>query len=316
MMPLELRRRFYAEEIAATANLQSAALVDALATVPREQFLGAGPWTVRGEADFQAPPRRTSDADPRHVYHNYAIALDEPRLLFNGAPGLLAMAIDRLAPQPGESVFHLGAGTGYYTALMAACVGPSGRVVAVEVDDALAATARANTASMPWVEVRHGDGSADPGGPFDAVLINAGVTHPLDAWLDALSERGRMIVPLTVAMAPTIGKGLLAMLARRPDDRSLDARTLTFVAIYNALKLRDESIARELGAAMAKNPLPPLKRLRRDPHDPGLGCWLHRAGCCLSTSETVRTLDALWGDGEYYVPVISAAPPGLLFRRR
>jgi protein-L-isoaspartate(D-aspartate) O-methyltransferase len=282
-MPLEMRRRFYAEEIAATSNVQSAALVDALATVAREHFLGAGPWTVRGEADFQAPPRRTADADPRHVYHNYAIAIDEPRMLFNGAPGLLAMAIDRLALEPGCRVLHVGAGTGYYSAVMAACVGPSGRVLAVEVDAALAAAARANTAATPWVEVRHGDGTADLGGPFDAILINAGVTHPLDAWLDGLSARGRMMLPLTVAISPQIGKGLMLLLTRTPESWSLQAKTVTFVAIYNALNLRDDSIARELGAAMATNPLPSLKRLRRDPHEPGLGCWMHRTSCCLST---------------------------------
>jgi len=284
-MTLDMRRRFYAEEVAATSNLQSAALVDALASVPREQFLGTGPWTVRGEADFQAPPRRTSDADPRHVYHNYAIALDEARMLFNGAPGLLAMAIDRLGLEPGSRVLHLGPGTGYYTAVMAACVGSSGRVVAVEVDETLAAAARANTAAMPWVEVRHGDGSADMGERFDAILINAGVTHPLEAWLDALADRGRMILPLTVAMASQIGKGLLVLLTRTPASPSLDAKTVTFVAIYNALALRDESIARELGAAMAKNPLPSLKRLRRDPHERSLACWLHTDRWCLSTEQ-------------------------------
>ena len=58
-MELEARRRFYAEEIEAISNLKTAALVEALASVPRERFLSAGPWTVRGEADFQAPPRQT-----------------------------------------------------------------------------------------------------------------------------------------------------------------------------------------------------------------------------------------------------------------
>ena len=51
------------------ANIRSASVVEALATVPREQFLPPGPWTVRSEADFGAPPRQTDDADPRHVYH-------------------------------------------------------------------------------------------------------------------------------------------------------------------------------------------------------------------------------------------------------
>jgi len=31
-------------------------------------------------------------------------------MLFNGAPGLLAMAIERLALEPGQRVFHLGPG--------------------------------------------------------------------------------------------------------------------------------------------------------------------------------------------------------------
>ncbi|HEV3057608.1 MAG TPA: hypothetical protein VGY48_05135 [Vicinamibacterales bacterium] len=70
-----MRRRFYAEEVQATSNLKSAAVVDALAAVPRERFLGPGPWTIRGEADFLQPPRQTADADPSHVYHNLRLPL-------------------------------------------------------------------------------------------------------------------------------------------------------------------------------------------------------------------------------------------------
>jgi protein-L-isoaspartate(D-aspartate) O-methyltransferase len=68
------RRRFFAEEIKAIGNLQTPALVEALATVPREQFLPPGRWVIRGEADFGGPPRQTSDPDPRHVYHPGAVA--------------------------------------------------------------------------------------------------------------------------------------------------------------------------------------------------------------------------------------------------
>src|SRR5438132_1494969 len=110
MMDLTARRRFYAEEIEMTSNLQSRALVEALATVPREQFLPPGPWAVRGEADFQAPLRHTRDADPRRVYHNIAVGIDPSRMLFNGAPGLLSIAIDALALKPGDRVLHVGTG--------------------------------------------------------------------------------------------------------------------------------------------------------------------------------------------------------------
>ena len=46
VMDLDLRRRFFAEELEAVCKLRSPALVDAFATVPREQFLRPGPWAV------------------------------------------------------------------------------------------------------------------------------------------------------------------------------------------------------------------------------------------------------------------------------
>ena len=50
MMDLALRRRFFAEELEAVVKLRSAALVDAFAAVPREQFLRPGPWTVLSDS--------------------------------------------------------------------------------------------------------------------------------------------------------------------------------------------------------------------------------------------------------------------------
>lgn len=286
MIDLSAQRRFYAEEIQTTSNLTSTAVVEALASVPRERFLPPGPWTVRGEADFQAPPRQTADDDPRRVYHNVAIAIDAARMLFNGAPGLIAMAIDALGLKAGDRVLHLGTATGYYTALIAYCVGPAGHVLGLEVDAHLAASARRNLASMPWVDVQHGNGAAALGESFDAMLINAGVTHPQDTWFDALAPGGRMILPLTATMPAmsTIGKGLLLLVTHTGDPGVFRARVTTFVAIYSALDLRDEMANAELGRALAKNPFPPIKALRRDAHEPSASCWLHAPTFCLSLS--------------------------------
>lgn len=284
MMDLAQQRRFFAEEIEALANLRTPALVDALATVPRERFLRPGPWIVRGESDFGGPARQTRDADPRRVYHNLAIAIDSERQLFNGAPSLLASCIDALVLGPGSRVLHIGAGLGYYTAIIGHAVGAGGRVGALEVDEALAAEARGNLAAFPWVDVRHGDGSAPPGGPFDAILVNAGVTHPLDIWLDALVPGGRMVMPLT-ATSPqmrTIGKGFILLLTRT-GEAVFDVRMLGFVAIYSAVGLRDEALNATLGQKLMKGPFMPATRLRRDPHDPSPSCWLHGPTCCLST---------------------------------
>lgn len=283
MIDLTARRRFFAEEIEAVANLRSRALVEALASVPREQFLPPGPWVVRGESDFAGPPRETPDADPRHLYHNIGVAIDPARQLFNGQPSVIATAIDALALAPGKRVLHIGCGLGYYTALMAHSVGRGGRVVAVEVDAALAAEARANLRSTPWVDVRRGDGSGPLGESFDGILVNAGVTHPLETWLDALAPGARMVVPLTAAMGPTLGKGVMVLLTNDGDGSVLAARGLTPVAIYSAVGLRDEGLNGRLGPALARSFFPHLTRLRRDRHDEGPACWLHAPTFCLQS---------------------------------
>lgn len=289
-MDLDLRRRFFAEELEAVCKLRSPALVDAFAAVPREQFLRPGPWTVLADGDFgpSLPKTRlTADADPARVCHNIAVAIDPARQLFNGQPGTIGVWIDALELAPGARVLHVGCGLGYYTAVMAHCVGPSGRVVAFEVDDALAAEARQNLASLRWVEVWHGDGSQAPGGIFDAVLINAGVTHPLDAWLDALAPGGRMILPLTSTMVPmgaTLGKGLVFVVSKESETMS-SARAMTIVAIYSAVGIRDANLNERLGKAMMAGPAKwqAVARLRRDAHDPSSSCWLHGDTFCLST---------------------------------
>ena len=283
MSDLQAQRRFYAEEIQITANLQSAALVAGLSVIPREQFLPPGPWTIRGEGDFQAPLRRTADADPRHVYHNIAIGIDPARMLFNGAPGLVTIAIDALGLQPGERVLHLGTGLGYYTALIAHCVGETGRVLGIEADAELAARSRENLAGSAWIEVREGDGAEALDEAFDAILLSAGVTHPLPAWLDALGHGGRMIAPITATMPgmATIGKGPMVLIANNGGER-WPARSTGFVAIYSAVGIRDESINGLLGQAMTRLPFAPIKSLRRDEHEREASCWMHAPGVCLS----------------------------------
>ena len=119
-------REFYAEEIEATCGLTTPALARAFATVPREEFVGPGPWMVQGGGDLFAPARRTADADRRRVYHNLSIAIDPERQLYNGAPGVVATWLDALALAPGARVLHVGCGTGYYSAIIAEVVGPGG----------------------------------------------------------------------------------------------------------------------------------------------------------------------------------------------
>jgi protein-L-isoaspartate(D-aspartate) O-methyltransferase len=110
------------------------------------------------------------------------------------------------------------------------------------------------------------------------------VTHPQESWLDALAPGGRLLLPLTVAMpamGASIGKGVMLMIARTPEG-ALVPEVVSFVAIYNAVGLRDAAIEASLGQAMRRTSFPNLTRLRRDPHASSEGCWLHAEQFCLS----------------------------------
>src|SRR5262249_43441661 len=211
MFSIEDCRRFYAEEIQYAANLTSTALIDAFARVPREKFLAPGPWHVAmpdlmtGGVSYMP----TVDDDPRRVYHNVVIALDRSRDLTNGQPGTLAHYINALHLEPGNRVYHLGAGAGYYTAIIAEVVGADGSVIAIEVHPELGPAAKQNLADRANVTVVAADGGQFDPGECDAMLINAGVTHPLRLWLDRLREGGRLLVPITVSMGPNLGKGVV-----------------------------------------------------------------------------------------------------------
>jgi len=49
-------RRMYAQQIVATASATTPALLDAFAAIPRERFLGPGPWLVVGAGDPKPRP--------------------------------------------------------------------------------------------------------------------------------------------------------------------------------------------------------------------------------------------------------------------
>jgi protein-L-isoaspartate(D-aspartate) O-methyltransferase len=291
-MTVEECRRFYADEVRFSANLRNAALVEAFARVPRETFLGPGPWEI-GSAETRAMSimgslqmTYTAVNDPRDVYHNVVIALDKNTDTNNGQPATLARWIDAMDLKPGERAYHLGCGVGYYTAIMAEVVGPQGSVVGTEVQSELARRARQNLRDYANVAVHEADGIGFDPGECDAMLINAGVTHPQPLWLDSVADGGRLVLPLTMSATKTVGVGMMVRIVRHAGSYS--AEMVSSVAIFSCTSGRDPQLEPALRQAMMGG-FTGLKSLRRDPHAKSDTCLLHATDVCFSSVPTERS---------------------------
>ena len=82
-------RRFYAELVVRSAGSANARLVDAFAQVPRERFVGPGPWHVFVGDGYITTPTD----DPRFLYQDVLIALAPERNINNGQPSLHARCL-------------------------------------------------------------------------------------------------------------------------------------------------------------------------------------------------------------------------------
>lgn len=281
--PIGTARRAYAEELRFTARVRDAAVVNAFATVPREHFVGPGPWRVLSPMNV-AEYWTTEDADPRHVYHDVLVAIDERRRLNNGQPSLWAFLYDQLGLTAGAHVVHVGAGTGYYSAVLVEIVGASGRVTAIEIDPALAEQARDNLSlAWPQATVFPADGFAfRPDRPADAIVVNAGVTHFSPAWLDSLAaENGRLLVPLTDSER---WGGFLMITRHAGEMQRYPARFVCRTGIIPCAGGRDPEAEARLRTALVTAPLAAVRSLRRAPEEPDATCWLAGDGWWLSTA--------------------------------
>jgi protein-L-isoaspartate(D-aspartate) O-methyltransferase len=295
MGDLESTRRQYADQIRDVLWRRhrlrlSDELRSAFARVRREDFLEAAPWIIRGTATTnfwrqmanrlrRRPPARdwTTD-DPTRLYHpDLVVAIDARRGLNNGQPSGLALWLHFLELQPGNHVLHVGCGLGYYTAVIATVVGPTGRVVAVEVDAALATRARANLSAFGWVEVVEGDGGEYDPRPVDAILVNAGVTHPRAVWLERLRPGGRAMLPVT----DDTGTGMMLRITR--EQAGYSARWISSLTIFACVGGRSPELGRRLRADFARGDWRSVKSLPRDSHDACADCWFHADEFCLST---------------------------------
>jgi protein-L-isoaspartate(D-aspartate) O-methyltransferase len=162
---LDIIRRAYAKRVLAAAGVSDRRVESAFARVKREDFLGPGPWQIlRWERGYETTPNR----NPVYLYDDVVVAILPERNLNNGQPSFLARLIAGAAPRAGEHAVHIGAGVGYYTAMLARLVGRTGRVTAIELDPALADRLAANFAgrrALGWPSSRRTASSSMPARP-------------------------------------------------------------------------------------------------------------------------------------------------------
>ena len=266
---LARRRAEYAHQVVPCHGGAAAAVEAAFANVAREAFLGPPPWKISSGG----PGSWRTVSDREALYQDELVALNRSKGINNGQPSLHARCIVEMRLTGRDHVLHIGAGTGYYTAILAEL---GGSVDAYEIEADLVVRAAANL--MPWRNVTvHAESAA--GRPLpraDAIYVCAGATHPDPFWLDALRDNGRLLFPLT---GDTMWGGML-LIERQGQDFA--ARFVSKCGFIHCEGLRDPVTAAHLTAVLSAGGQEMVRSLTREP-PPGASVWFAGDGWYLST---------------------------------
>jgi protein-L-isoaspartate(D-aspartate) O-methyltransferase len=170
----DARRRMVARQLR-RRGVKDTAVLDAMASVPRERFVEPS------LAEF------AYEDSPLPIGHGQTIS----------QPYIVARMIELAQITPGDNVLEIGAGSGYAAAIMSQF---SDRVVAIEWNDVLAEQARLRLNSLGCENIRvvSGDGSRgrSEDAPFDAIVVSAGGPAVPPALKDQLDIGGRLVMPV------------------------------------------------------------------------------------------------------------------------
>ena len=288
---LAIVRRAYAKQILSLVDVRDARIEAAFAHVRREHYLGPGPWEG---FRFLGKYLTTPDDDPVYLYMDRLFGIIPAKGVNNGQPSLHAALMASANINVGEHVLHVGAGTGYYSAILAHIVGPTGRVTAVEFDPDLAARAASNLAEVANVTVLAGDACTLPFDPADVIYVNAGFSRVPLNWLDGLRDGGRLILPMGSRAGlkdASCGKSDMAKFVRlyqsqvvfRVERRGDEFHVTPGVpAAFIPAEGADEASEAALAAALENGRAKNVTRLYRGGDVPDERCWLRGEGWCLA----------------------------------
>jgi len=204
MTDFALARRNMVDSQLRTNKINDPRLLAAMAAVPREAFV---------------PSARRAVA-----YVDEALPLAGNRWL---APPMAAGRLYQLAaPGPNDLVLLIGAGSGYGAAVLGRL---AGAVVALEEDEALAASAEAALNEVEADNVVVARGPLAKGwtkqAPYDVIVFDGSVEQVPDAIMDQLADGGRLVAALAgqggVPVATIMRKAGNAVAADRVFDANM-----------------------------------------------------------------------------------------------
>jgi protein-L-isoaspartate(D-aspartate) O-methyltransferase len=127
---------------------------------------------------------------------------DDRPISSSSQPAIMAIMLEQLGLRLGQRVMEIGAGTGYNAALISQIVGHDGKVMTIDIDDDLVASARQHlsAAGFGQVQVICGDGAFGylPGAPYDRIILTVGAWDVAPPWIQQLSDQGRLVLPLSI----------------------------------------------------------------------------------------------------------------------
>ncbi|PIP29863.1 protein-L-isoaspartate O-methyltransferase [Candidatus Jorgensenbacteria bacterium CG10_big_fil_rev_8_21_14_0_10_54_38] len=180
------------DTLVAEGYLKTHALIAAFRAIDRARFV---------------PEKQQEEA-----YGNYPLSIGFGQTI--SQPLTVAFMLEELQPRAGEKVLDVGAGSGWQTALLAQCVGGSGKVIAMERVPQLAVLARGNVGKFDFLEkkiaeVVAGDavGGYPQGAPFDKIIAAASAREIPVAWKEQLRVGGKIVAPVGESIVVLEKKG-------------------------------------------------------------------------------------------------------------
>jgi protein-L-isoaspartate(D-aspartate) O-methyltransferase len=186
------------------------------------------------------------DTLTEHVATLYA---DRPLILFGedddaipstiSQPSLVLRMLDLLQIEPGQTIYELGAGSGWNAALMGRLVQDTGHVYSVEIIPDIAQTASETIRALGIdnVSIITGDGGAGyaPGAPYDRAIFTAGAYDLPRHFYDQIKDSGRLLIVIKHAG----GGDTLFVLHKHADHfEAVEALPCGFVQVKGAYEMK------------------------------------------------------------------------------